>query len=621
MAESHRDEIAKLEALHAGHPEGRVFTHLAEAYRRAGDVARARQILDEGLSRHPDYPSAHVVMGRLLAETGEVEEAAAAFRRVLELDRHNVVALRSLAEMADHAGRRREALHYYEELSRLDPANESLRGQIRDLEAAIGAEPSLASWTPDEPGPWISAPEQSAWLEPSTEHGGAPAPGVEEPATDEPIAAAGGAAETIASEPPGLEPTASEHPGPEPPGLEPTAADGFATAESYEPALDESFAGEWVPQDRWDRFARGDAAEAMAESSLDAGPESEPGPDTYGESAADAWSMPAEPEARDLETPPEEAVAPEEVAAPEAADVPEEAVALETRDMVEIAEPFEAVEIVETTDGVVIEETVVASIEVEPGPADVAFDEMDEGEVIDEWVTETMAEVYAAQGLTERAVEVYRLLTRSHPSDDRISARLAELEESLAGPATPDMPSFADDEDDDAAAAREAWLASVESAWTGGAGADTSADETLYAWAGSESETHAEGSTAGDLFRALLGWRPTMPGPAVPSAAGAEASELGAAGGAHADFAELLLEEEGRETGSPAPDAPGTGDTGSVASVFEELFGDVSTGRPGWVEAPAPPVEPAAPLPRPVDQAETEQDLEMFRTWLQSLKK
>ena len=33
MAESNRDEIAKLESMYAANPEGRVFTHLAEAYR------------------------------------------------------------------------------------------------------------------------------------------------------------------------------------------------------------------------------------------------------------------------------------------------------------------------------------------------------------------------------------------------------------------------------------------------------------------------------------------------------------------------------------------------------------------------------------------------------------
>ena len=76
MAESHRDEIAKLEALYASNPDGRVFTHLAEAYRRAGELDRAREILDRGLERHPDYPSAHVVLGRVYTDLGRDADAA-----------------------------------------------------------------------------------------------------------------------------------------------------------------------------------------------------------------------------------------------------------------------------------------------------------------------------------------------------------------------------------------------------------------------------------------------------------------------------------------------------------------------------------------------------------------
>mgnify|MGYP006202799619 CR=1 FL=1 len=53
MPESSRDEIAKLEALYANNPEGRVFTHLAEAYRKAGELDRARAILEDGLFVDP----------------------------------------------------------------------------------------------------------------------------------------------------------------------------------------------------------------------------------------------------------------------------------------------------------------------------------------------------------------------------------------------------------------------------------------------------------------------------------------------------------------------------------------------------------------------------------------
>jgi len=81
VAESHQSEIARLELLYAAHPEGRVFAHLAEAYRRAGELERARALLEAGLERHADYASAHVVHGRVLLDLGREAEAEAAFRR------------------------------------------------------------------------------------------------------------------------------------------------------------------------------------------------------------------------------------------------------------------------------------------------------------------------------------------------------------------------------------------------------------------------------------------------------------------------------------------------------------------------------------------------------------
>jgi tetratricopeptide (TPR) repeat protein len=71
MAESHRDEIAKLESLYENNPDGRVFTHLAEAYRKAGELDRARDTVERGLTRHPEYSSAHVVLGRVLLDQGD----------------------------------------------------------------------------------------------------------------------------------------------------------------------------------------------------------------------------------------------------------------------------------------------------------------------------------------------------------------------------------------------------------------------------------------------------------------------------------------------------------------------------------------------------------------------
>jgi tetratricopeptide (TPR) repeat protein len=136
MPDTQREELAKLEALYAGNPEGRVFTHLAEAYRRAGELYRAKDIVEAGLHHHPDYASAHVVHGRLLNDLGDADAAAGAFRRVLDLDAANRTALHFLAAHARDIGDRDDAIHRFEQLAALDPGDQDVRDELDRLRAA-----------------------------------------------------------------------------------------------------------------------------------------------------------------------------------------------------------------------------------------------------------------------------------------------------------------------------------------------------------------------------------------------------------------------------------------------------------------------------------------------------
>ncbi|MGH7501409.1 MAG: tetratricopeptide repeat protein [Longimicrobiales bacterium] len=556
--ETNRDEIAKLEALYAANPEGRVFTHLAEAYRKGGLLDRAREILDSGLARHTDYPSAHVVLGRVLLDAGDEAGAASAFRRVLELDRHNLIALRALAELATEADRPAEALHYYRELAALDPGNDEIGQLIRDLSANAEREGD--------------APVGEAW---SAGAAGAEVDGVEVDEPPEP-----GDYEDVSYGLTGGQPTDRELP-----------------------------AGDWVPQDRWDRFAE----PAITEADWDREPAGEPASDeSAGEQASDEFAG---------EQASHESAGDEEIAQPELVDITDE-------------EPSPIEIHVTSVEAVLIAADDAADLAVEPAtepldresetaddarePLDVASELAGDtqesldlaAERPDEMVTETMAEVYAAQGLTERAVEVYRQLLRLRPHDDRIAARLVELEEILVMPAG--------EAEAPAGEEREAWLQKVESAWTGGDGAVDAGDDTLYAWPQSRQEEEGpDVRRAGDYFRALLAWRPAGAPPVEPDRVDTGAGSFGfqAEPAPEAVTDELLLVDEIE----PPHPAVGSGSAaGSVEAAFDEWFG------PDPVAAAEPPLampRPAAPLADQVEGTESEEDLEMFRTWLQSLKK
>ncbi len=144
MAESHRDEIAKLESMYAANPEGRVFTHLAEAYRKAGDLVRAREVLEDGLRRHADSASGFVVLGRVMQDLDQPTEAAGAFARVLDLDPENRVALRALGDLAHAAGRTDAALAHFEQLLVLDPSDEAVEALVTEIKRAAAAAPAAA---------------------------------------------------------------------------------------------------------------------------------------------------------------------------------------------------------------------------------------------------------------------------------------------------------------------------------------------------------------------------------------------------------------------------------------------------------------------------------------------
>jgi tetratricopeptide (TPR) repeat protein len=151
-------EIEKLERKHAEHPEGRYFVPLANAYRKLGDVEYAENLLREGLRRHPDYLSAHIVLGRCLADRSATREAGDEFRYVLSFDPQNLIALRTLGELAAAEGRSEEAERWYEELLAVDPMNDEARRALESLRGAAAVPEVEEEFRPDAAW-WEREPE------------------------------------------------------------------------------------------------------------------------------------------------------------------------------------------------------------------------------------------------------------------------------------------------------------------------------------------------------------------------------------------------------------------------------------------------------------------------------
>jgi tetratricopeptide (TPR) repeat protein len=120
-------------------PEGRAFVPLADAYLRRGDPQEALSLLEDGLGRHPDFSTAHLVAARVHRALGNTAGVGSALDAVLDLDPGNAAALRMRGEMAEAEGRLGEALSAFQSALQRNPAFGDLEARIERLRAEVPA--------------------------------------------------------------------------------------------------------------------------------------------------------------------------------------------------------------------------------------------------------------------------------------------------------------------------------------------------------------------------------------------------------------------------------------------------------------------------------------------------
>ena len=77
-------DIQKYEQMLAEDPRSRAFAPLAEAYRKAGNLDQAIRVAEDGLKIHPDYSGGLVVLGRALFEKRELEKATDILKKAVQ---------------------------------------------------------------------------------------------------------------------------------------------------------------------------------------------------------------------------------------------------------------------------------------------------------------------------------------------------------------------------------------------------------------------------------------------------------------------------------------------------------------------------------------------------------
>ena len=128
------DRLRDLQAKFEENPR-RYFAPLANEYRKGGNPKRAIEICRAHLAQMPGHMSGQVVYGQALFEGAEYDEARKVFEGAIVLDPENLIALRSLGDLALQAGETEQARTWYARLLEADPKDSAVAALLAEIEA------------------------------------------------------------------------------------------------------------------------------------------------------------------------------------------------------------------------------------------------------------------------------------------------------------------------------------------------------------------------------------------------------------------------------------------------------------------------------------------------------
>jgi tetratricopeptide (TPR) repeat protein len=128
-------EIVKLTERVSKDPKSKLFVPLAEEYKKAGDLEMAVYVLAEGLKNNPGYVTARSILGRLLLEQGDLAGSQKELEEVVKVIPDNLLAQRKLGDICILRNNPKDALKYYKSVLSLNPRDNEVVAIIADIEA------------------------------------------------------------------------------------------------------------------------------------------------------------------------------------------------------------------------------------------------------------------------------------------------------------------------------------------------------------------------------------------------------------------------------------------------------------------------------------------------------
>ena len=400
--------IEKLQKKLSKEPNSLIFMQLAEEYRKEGKANDALRVLHDGLKRHPNYWTARVSVGRIHYEAGDLVHALEELEIVIRAVPGNLLANRMLGDIYLRQNRAQEALRRYKAVQMLNPADHEVSAHIDELETHL-SDTRKAESAPTVMIPALKLPIiEEAPVETAEEEEPYAVP---QPAEAEIQSEAAVIADTRAEIEPAIQTETEEQPlaaAPSPViGIE-----DFGDLGAMSPVDEDSY---WsTPESSSQPVINTDTASMEPQEPVLPGPE-------VPWNRTNEMPMSREPQQQPdlsriagmfLESEPD---------SNELVDVREIPVISADQEILE--DSFEELDSGELEQ--VLEENQEEILPDRTQPMEEEESEVDES--ADELTSESLAELYASQGLTDRAIKVYQKMLLHDPNNQRIVKRLQEL--------------------------------------------------------------------------------------------------------------------------------------------------------------------------------------------------
>jgi len=150
-------------------PDSNIFLPLAEEYRKSGMLEEAITICQEGLTKHPNYVSARVVLGRAYMDLKRMIEAQAEFEEVISKIPDNLTANKYLGDIYFLQGNLKSALERYQTVASVAPYNKEVASKVKDILEKLDQQTVIDVPPAELPGETQATSEEEQPEEPTEE--------------------------------------------------------------------------------------------------------------------------------------------------------------------------------------------------------------------------------------------------------------------------------------------------------------------------------------------------------------------------------------------------------------------------------------------------------------------